>query len=293
MADYTATVRAHYDTRRRYTRTERAEQDTIGLRRINNFAKADLLHHAVSEAKGDEDGAVSILDLCCGHGSDVHKYKHEKRINRVHFVDLSPKNIEDTMARVQEAQPCYAATYSVADVGNAFALPDQLFDVAVCHFAIHYLFDDAERRVGSLMRTLRHCMRPGAVLVVTYPDYRCVKTFANRLMRVVAPVFRPPSAAEQQPPPVRYSFTLTGAIEADEWVVWPQQMNRLVFEHACPTQTMRLTHGSILDLLVGAAAHEDSFARAQRMHVDLRVSNMPDELRQCVGFYRYAVYHLL
>lgn len=281
-----AKVRKHYDERRRYSRKEREQEPTIDVRRINNFVKTVLLYRSIAilkqqvrKRKIQNCDKIHVLDLCCGHGSDVIKYGHVEEIKHVHFVDLSAKNIADTMKRVEEQKVHYTASYSIGDVGNGLALPRNAFDVIVCHFAVHYLCNDT-RRVQTMLNMIQNCAAQPTVVVFTMPHQERVRTFSNDLMSVVVADNMP-----AEPLPAKYHFNLKGAIAADEWVVWRKEFVRLVGLHCSIPFGEPVGYWLTFPKLLNVSLTNEEKALAKRMRAETDLSKVSNSTRECVEFY--------
>ena len=79
-----------------FDRTIRVASDTIFVKKMNNFIKS-LLINEVTYRRRD----LSVLDLCCGVGGDLNKWR---LAGIAHYVgsDLSSKSVREAHGRHQE-----------------------------------------------------------------------------------------------------------------------------------------------------------------------------------------------
>ena len=87
----------YYETQNQRTNDMRELSPLVFLKRFNNFIKSVLINEYT---KGRFD--LSVLDLCCGKGGDLH---HKWRLARIaHYVgaDLSRESIKTAKEKHEE-----------------------------------------------------------------------------------------------------------------------------------------------------------------------------------------------
>jgi SAM-dependent methyltransferase len=95
---------------------------------FNNFIKAIMIEQ-FSKKLGR---GLSVLDLCCGRGGDIIKWKRQN-INHYVGVDLSRALVEEAYTRYQELQSderggqTFKAIWIVNDAGDPQNLMDSIF----------------------------------------------------------------------------------------------------------------------------------------------------------------------
>jgi mRNA (guanine-N7-)-methyltransferase len=147
-----------------------------GTRIVNNWIKRILITHYCPC-----NGAV--LDLCCGKGGDLLKYKHRK-IKRYIGVDVSDESIRVATKR---ASPIISFTHEFVqqDVGQQPLVLKHQVNFVSAQFCLHYFFKCATM-LDSFMTTVSTNLEVGGVFVCTFPDSDVVqkKLHANRAPRL-------------------------------------------------------------------------------------------------------------
>eukprot|EP00906_Rhabdomonas_costata_P010660 RCo014998 len=134
-----ATVAQHYDLITAKSLQEDGERSAV--RKFNNWVKAVLVAETVRQ--GDD-----VLDLCCGRGGDLGKWKRA-RIRSLVGVDISPQAIAVATQRYEQScRSTYAGAFLCGDTFDGtlaqrladFLPPSGTFSVVSCQFAVHYAF---------------------------------------------------------------------------------------------------------------------------------------------------------
>lgn len=183
--DLAANVRNHYDQKVARFMSQ-SESKAGGIRKYNNLLKSVLLSHFVP------DRGAAVLDLACGHGQDLNKYRAKKP--RLFIgTDISNEALKEARKRYTEGRCPYPAEF----IQGNLLLPeifDEIrrtaqahgvsgFDVISIQLALHYL-------VGSIDSTkiffeqINSLLKPGGRFIATFP---CCDRIARRL-RSVTPV---------------------------------------------------------------------------------------------------------
>jgi hypothetical protein len=143
-------------------RTLDAGSDILQLRNLNNWIKAVLFQKHLP--RGSRGRGAAVLDLACGKGGDMPKFKKANVAVYV-GVDIAANSVRDAATRYNGANnrpPMpFAATFVAGDVCDAalferLALPPALrFNLASCQFAMHYAFA-TEARATALFTDVTH-----------------------------------------------------------------------------------------------------------------------------------------
>ncbi|EOD25016.1 hypothetical protein EMIHUDRAFT_73968 [Emiliania huxleyi CCMP1516] len=151
----------HYNKLHDRHRSLTGGSDILTLRNLHNWIKSVLI------ARHMRSGA-SVLDLACGKGGDMLKFKVGGCARYV-GVDIAIESVRDAVGRYNGAhgrQPMpfeaffYAADF--ADAALAAALPTGLlFHLVSCQFALHYSFS-SEERAAALLANVSSRLLPGA-----------------------------------------------------------------------------------------------------------------------------------
>lgn len=144
----------------------KGKDKTKNLRRINNFIKAGTLMKYV---KQDD----VVLDLGCGKGGDLQKYKSLK-IKKYVGVDVSEKSIIEAMVRAKDLKIDFITQFCVKDAyndvllfGGNFPVLNQ-FDVITSQFSFHYAFFDKSSLETSVANISAN-LKPGGFFIITVP----------------------------------------------------------------------------------------------------------------------------
>lgn len=146
-------AREHYDAVARLGARRRSP-----LQLFHNAAKRAMLEAFAA-------GSESLLDLACGRGGDLHKWR-ALGIPRVLGVDVSEHSLEEARARTAKVGAPYA--FRRADLCRSVDLGGT-FDVVTCMFALHYFFE-SERTAHALMETVARHLKPGGAFLGIVPD---------------------------------------------------------------------------------------------------------------------------
>lgn len=171
----------------------REHYDGVGSRRgrgargalhvFHNDAKRALLAQFAT-------GAPRLLDLACGRGGDIHKWR-ALGVGQVTALDVSEHSLAEARARAAAAKARGAAAamrFELADV-REFRDGAAQYDVVTCMFALHYLFE-TEQAAWNVVRTAAANLRPGGHFVGIVPDglrvNECIRhgPFDNGVMRI-------------------------------------------------------------------------------------------------------------
>lgn len=99
----------------------------------------------------------TVVDLACGHGIEVALYEQLGAAS-VYGIDASTLMVSEAKKRSSQPNHITCATL------EATGLPTSFFDVAVCRYALHYLYDLS----GAFTETAR-ILKPGGVFVFIVP----------------------------------------------------------------------------------------------------------------------------
>ena len=171
------------------TNAERLAADNSAVRRCNNFVKACVLDAAARAGAG---GGLVVVDIACGRGQDVPKWKYAAaaagvKVARYYGMDLSELDVQAAKlqaARFLEPAGC-EAVFSTGDAGVATwdHIPTGCAHVVSCQLALHY-FCARPEHMEHFMAEVRRVLVPtgGGLALLSFTDGRSVVRHA----RVVA-----------------------------------------------------------------------------------------------------------
>lgn len=163
-----AIIAKHYNRRPNLGMDKRSESQIINLRNFNNWVKGVLIKEFTEASR-----AQRALDLACGKGGDLPKWRHT-RIRELVGIDIAALSVEEARSRYARMRPSFGAKYHVLD---AFHAPwdgavgaREQFDVISCQFAYHYSFETEESAAHSI-RTIAGHLREDGFFFGTIPHY--------------------------------------------------------------------------------------------------------------------------
>ncbi|GAB6032566.1 hypothetical protein CHUAL_011457 [Chamberlinius hualienensis] len=162
---------------------ERKRSRIFYMRNFNNWVKSMLIGEYIKKIKSDND-RVNVLDLCCGKGGDLLKWKMGN-VNHVVCADIAGTSISQCESRYLDlsfrrqrfekgAKEVYTAEFITADCTKAelreyYKDRDIEFDLVSCQFSFHYCFESLPQ-VECMMKNISQNLRPGGFFIGTTPD---------------------------------------------------------------------------------------------------------------------------
>ncbi|EAY11213.1 mRNA capping enzyme, large subunit family protein [Trichomonas vaginalis G3] len=173
------TVADGYNLTKTTSLKERAESSTFHLREFNNWVKSWLILKYCPQQN------ANILDLACGKGGDIPKYKL-KNPAFIAFADISDESVKECYRKYKPLSDKIKAQFIIGDSFNCnlkSLLPKITFHYSSCQFALHYAFKSqemAEKAVANLTDQLL----PGRYISITTVNAcRLVRLFRERYDR--------------------------------------------------------------------------------------------------------------
>ena len=182
--DIAADARSHYDAKvARFTTQEESEAGPI--RKYNNFVKSYIISEFVPPK-------CVILDLACGHGQDINKYK-SKSPKLYLGTDISQAALTEAEKRHRSGRLNYSAHF----VQGNLMLPDifeeiqriiqsqgftedAVFDAVSMQLALHYVIE-TQNHADEFFGRVSKLIKPGGRFIATFP---CCERIANRMRNI-------------------------------------------------------------------------------------------------------------
>lgn len=143
------------------------------VRAYNNFVKNSIINRFLEMFdKKTSGGRATVLDLGCGKGQDINKWKNDRfKIGYYLGFDGSSKEIEEANRRYKSIRGYKPEMrFVVADIFGSGDWAGRLvnkYDVVSCQLAIHYAFG-TERTIKSFLHNVSQSMpMEGSFLVTT------------------------------------------------------------------------------------------------------------------------------
>ncbi|KAG5264847.1 hypothetical protein AALO_G00258690 [Alosa alosa] len=243
-------VASHYNSLQECGLAERSRSRIVHMRNFNNWLKSVLIGEILDKVR-QRQREVSVLDLGCGKGGDLLKWR-KGHINRLVCADIAAVSVEQCQQRYNDMrrkchpnERIFSAEFITADCTKELLsekLSDESlqFDVCSCQFVYHYSFETQEQ-ANTMMRNACERLRPGGFFIGTTPDaYELVKrletsdtnSFGNEVYRVTFqkkgdyPLFG-----------CQYDFNLEGVVDVPEFLVYFP-----MFEEMAKKYNMRLVY---------------------------------------------------
>jgi mRNA (guanine-N7-)-methyltransferase len=233
MTDIGVRVAEHYNKRPEKGLEERSKSRIVYLRSFNNWIKSMLIGDTLQKVKADGVRKINVLDIACGKGGDLLKWKIGG-ISHVVCVDIAGTSIQQCQQRFKEMgqrnnnYTPFTAEFITADCTKSRLKPlyrnkKVLFDVVSCQFAFHYSFESF-KQVDQMLQNASECLKPGGYFIGTTTDScEIVKrlkessdlSFGNDIYSIsfdnkdLLPLFGG-----------RYNFHLTEAVDCPEFLIY-------------------------------------------------------------------------
>ncbi|KAL1410321.1 mRNA cap guanine-N7 methyltransferase [Vanrija albida] len=173
-----ASVASHYNSRQEVGLERRDHSPIIGLKKFNNWVKSVLIGKFVGgEGQSRRRAGSKILDIGCGKGGDLNKWKLA-RISLYVGMDIADVSVDQARERYNQlrghrfeayfkAHDCYARPISEA-------LPEEykrrdLYDNVTMQFCMHYAFETASK-ARMMIENVSRYLRKGGVFIGTIPN---------------------------------------------------------------------------------------------------------------------------
>lgn len=109
--------------------------------------------------------SVTVLDLACGRGGDLPKFKGYTV--DYHAVDIAELAVIEAQRRFCEMKISGTFKSYIGDAASVDLPLDGNVDVAIMNFALHY-FTGSEKHCSELIQQVAKCLKPGGVFCGVY-----------------------------------------------------------------------------------------------------------------------------
>ncbi|KAI1901561.1 hypothetical protein AGOR_G00035680 [Albula goreensis] len=241
-------VASHYNTLQECGLAARSQSRIFYMRNFNNWLKSVLIGEILEKVR-QKHGEVCVLDLGCGKGGDLLKWR-KGHIDRLVCADIAAVSVEQCQQRYSDMkrkcrphERIFSAEFVIADctketLSEKLKDPEMTFDVCSCQFVYHYSFETREQ-ADMMLKNACERLRPGGFFIGTTPDaFELVKrleasetnSFGNEVYSVTFqkkgdyPLFG-----------CQYDFNLEGVVNVPEFLVYFP-----LFEEMAKKYNMRL-----------------------------------------------------
>ncbi|XP_069005983.1 mRNA cap guanine-N7 methyltransferase [Embiotoca jacksoni] len=247
--DHSVKVATHYNRLQEVGLAARSRSRIFFMRNFNNWLKSVMIGEILETVRGAGPQPVSVLDLGCGKGGDLLKWRRGG-INHLVCADIAGVSVEQCQSRYEEMKKkshfndrMFEAQFITADCSKEVLSeklddPELMFDICSCQFVYHYSFE-SEQKADMMLRNACERLKPGGFFIGTTPDaFELVKrveqssslSFGNDVFSVsfeskgFYPVFG-----------CQYHFSLEDVVNVPEFLVYFP-----LFEHLAKRYNMRL-----------------------------------------------------
>ncbi|KAH8741058.1 Abd1p [Cryptosporidium ryanae] len=177
FGDITASIKAHYNKKK----IQNAEFSIIGgLRKHNNEIKRALIDYYFDiQLKTRNGNPLSVLDLACGHGQDILKYKG-KKLKCLIGIDISAEEISEARHRLTNfgSSINFPVEYHVGNLLSKTSyltiLKNSMFEIISIQLSMHYMLISEEVSREFLFNISRY-LKPGGFFLGS--TISCEKVF--------------------------------------------------------------------------------------------------------------------
>lgn len=244
-------VAGHYNKLDEKGLEERTKSRIFYLRNFNNWIKSMLIGDYLDKVKQQNslsNKEITVLDLCCGKGGDLLKWKIGG-IDYLVCADIAETSVQQCEKRFNDMwnrsqherkpQKPFKAEFISADctkvrLKDRYKKKDVCFDLVSCQFSFHYCFESLPQ-VDRMLQNISECLRPGGYFIGTTPDaFQIVNklqksegmSFGNNVYSVTfqnkanLPLFG-----------ATYNFHLEDVVDCPEFLVYFPLLKKLAERH--------------------------------------------------------------
>ncbi|XP_028296748.1 mRNA cap guanine-N(7) methyltransferase isoform X4 [Gouania willdenowi] len=248
VCDHSAKVARHYNCLQEVGLQARSQSRIVFMRNFNNWLKSVLIGEVLDQVREGGSQQVSVLDLGCGKGGDLLKWRRGG-ITHLVCADIAAVSVDQCQSRYEEMkkkshfnEKIFSAEFITADCSKELLSEkiqsSQLFDVCSCQFVFHYSFEN-EQKAETMLKNACDQLKPGGFFIGTTPDaFELIKrleatddlTFGNDVFQVSFP-----SKGSYPLFGCQYHFSLDQVVNVPEFLVYFP-----LLEHMAKRYNMRL-----------------------------------------------------
>lgn len=128
-------------------------------------------HNKIKKIYIDKTAGENLLDLACGRGGDLRKWKDNKNIKYVLGYDINRGSIEEAKTRLKSLNfpKSKKVSFKELDLSANVLNCKTKFDTITSFFAFHYFFKN-KTALKSITSSINNCSKPGTKLVLALFD---------------------------------------------------------------------------------------------------------------------------
>uniref|UniRef100_A0A0N5CEW7 mRNA cap guanine-N(7) methyltransferase n=1 Tax=Strongyloides papillosus TaxID=174720 RepID=A0A0N5CEW7_STREA len=172
-------VSNHYNNVKEVGLSERDKSAIYYLRNFNNFVKSCLIQEFITKLKNEGNYNGQILDLCCGKGGDLLKWK-KGSAKKVVMTDIAEISLEHCGNRYSELKAKQHPKFPLFDIEiihadstitriDEYIKDGKPFDICSCQFSLHYAFE-SEQKARQMLQNATENLKEGGYFIGTIPN---------------------------------------------------------------------------------------------------------------------------
>uniref|UniRef100_A0A8D0H9B2 mRNA cap guanine-N(7) methyltransferase n=1 Tax=Sphenodon punctatus TaxID=8508 RepID=A0A8D0H9B2_SPHPU len=226
-------VAAHYNELQEVGLEKRSQSRIFFLRNFNNWMKSVLIGEFIDKVRQKKQD-IAVLDLGCGKGGDLLKWKKAK-IRKLVCTDIAEVSMQqcqqrfaDMRGRCRPNENIFQAEFITADgskdlLSDKYTDPEMCFDICSCQFVYHYSFETYEQ-ADKMLKNACGRLCPGGYFIGTTPNsYELVKRLeASEAESFGNDVYTVKFQKKGEYPlfGCQYDFNLEGVVDVPEFLVY-------------------------------------------------------------------------
>ena len=137
------------------------------LRKFHNDIKRIILNQFVISKDS------ILLDLACGSGGDLIKWKNNKLIKKVIAFDISKKSISEAKQRKRKLK-IKNVSFFIEDLSEKILYFKKPVDIITIQFAFHYFFKSQES-LNTILQTMKNASKAGTIVIISILNGSLIK----------------------------------------------------------------------------------------------------------------------
>nr|XP_057927887.1 mRNA cap guanine-N7 methyltransferase [Doryrhamphus excisus] len=243
--DHNTNVANHYNQLQEVGLAARSNSRIFFMRNFNNWVKSVLIGETLEKVRAGGHRHVSVLDLGCGKGGDLLKWR-KGGIGHLVCADIAGVSVEQCQSRYEDmrrkshaSEKIFSAQFITADctkevLSEKFDRPNLTFDICSCQFVYHYSFE-SEAKADMMLRNACESLKPGGFFIGTTPDaYELVKRLeASDLLSFGNDIFKVSFQSRGDYPlfGCQYHFSLEQVVNVPEFLVYFPLLERMALHY--------------------------------------------------------------
>ncbi|KAM9308328.1 mRNA cap guanine-N(7) methyltransferase [Gastrophryne carolinensis] len=230
---HSSAVAAHYNELQECGLQQRSQSRIFFLRNFNNWMKSALIGEFLDRVRMKKNKGISVLDLGCGKGGDLLKWK-KGRIDKIVCTDIAEISVQQCEQRYNDmksrggSEYIFKAEFVTADstkelLSTKLKNPEMTFDICSCQFVYHYSFETYEQ-ADTMLRNACERLSPGGYFIGTTPDgFELVKRLEASETNCFGNDVYGVTFQEKGNYPLfgcKYDFRLEGVVNVPEFLVY-------------------------------------------------------------------------